>query len=96
VAVVAFALLAALAFGMLPLSLRVGLRRTTAELTPTERQIARLASGGATNREIAQAAFVSQKTVEANLARVYRKLGIHSRAELGARMAAERVDSEQT
>jgi DNA-binding CsgD family transcriptional regulator len=75
---------------------RVGLRRTTAELTPTERQIARLASGGSTNREIAQAAFVSQKTVEANLARVYRKLGIHSRAELGARMAAERVDSEQT
>ena len=75
---------------------RVGLHRTTGELTPTERQIARLASGGSTNREIAQAAFVSQKTVEANLARVYRKLGIHSRAELGARMAAERVDSEQT
>lgn len=75
---------------------RVGLRRTTGELTPTELQIARLASGGSTNREIAQAAFVSQKTVEANLARVYRKLGIRSRAELGARMAAERVDSEQT
>jgi DNA-binding NarL/FixJ family response regulator len=75
---------------------RVGLRRTTSELTPTERQIAQLASGGSTNREIAQAAFVSQKTVEANLARVYRKLGIHSRAELGARMAVERVDSEQT
>jgi DNA-binding NarL/FixJ family response regulator len=75
---------------------RVGLHRTTGELTPTERQIAQLASGGSTNREIAQAVFVSQKTVEANLARVYRKLGIHSRAELGARMAVERVDSEQT
>jgi DNA-binding CsgD family transcriptional regulator len=75
---------------------RVGLRRATAELTPTERQIAQLASAGSTNREIAQSVFVSQKTVEANLARVYRKLGIHSRAELGARMAAERVDSEQT
>jgi DNA-binding CsgD family transcriptional regulator len=70
---------------------RVGLRRTASELTPTERRIAQLASGGSTNREIAQAAFVSQKTVEANLARVYRKLGIHSRAELGARMAVERV-----
>jgi len=35
---------------------------------------------------VAKAAFVSPKTVEANLARVYRKLGIHSRAELGTRM----------
>ncbi len=69
---------------------RVGLRRTTAELTPTELQIATLAAGGMTNREIAQVAFVSQKTVEANLARVYRKLGIRSRAELGARMGAGR------
>jgi DNA-binding CsgD family transcriptional regulator len=32
---------------------------------------------------------MSIKTVEANLARVYRKLGIHSRAELGARMAGD-------
>jgi DNA-binding CsgD family transcriptional regulator len=42
-----------------------------------------------TNREVASAAFMSPKTVEANLARVYRKLGIASRAELGARMADE-------
>jgi DNA-binding NarL/FixJ family response regulator len=35
---------------------------------------------------VAKAAFVSTKTVEANLARVYRKLGIRSRAELGARI----------
>ena len=41
-----------------------------------------------TNRQVAEAAFVSPKTVEANLARVYQKLGIRSRAELGARMAA--------
>jgi DNA-binding CsgD family transcriptional regulator len=41
-----------------------------------------------TNREVADAAFVSPKTVEANLARVYQKLGIRSRAELGARMSA--------
>ena len=40
-----------------------------------------------TNRQVAEQAFVSPKTVEANLARVYRKLGIRSRAELGARMA---------
>ena len=41
-----------------------------------------------TNRQVAERAFVSPKTVEATLARVYRKLDIRSRAELGARMAA--------
>ena len=44
-----------------------------------------------TNREVAQAAFVSPKTVEANLARVYRKLGIRSRAELGAAMGSRQT-----
>lgn len=66
---------------------RVGLRhRSRDELTDSERRVAQLAASGLTNREVAQAAFVSPKTVEANLARVYRKLGIRSRAELGARM----------
>jgi len=41
-----------------------------------------------TNRSIAERAFLSPKTVEANLARVYEKLGIRSRAELGRVMAA--------
>jgi DNA-binding NarL/FixJ family response regulator len=45
-----------------------------------------------TNRQIAGALFISPKTVEANLARVYRKLGIASRAELGRRIA----EREQT
>ncbi|HUQ22615.1 MAG TPA: AAA family ATPase, partial [Gaiellaceae bacterium] len=68
---------------------RVGLRRGDPyELTETERRVAELAASGMTNREVAQAAFVSPKTVEANLARVYRKLGIRSRAELGASMSA--------
>jgi DNA-binding CsgD family transcriptional regulator len=39
---------------------------------------------------------MSPKTVQANLARVYRKLGISSRAELGARMANERAPDTQT
>jgi DNA-binding CsgD family transcriptional regulator len=69
---------------------RLGLRhRGPDELTETERHIAELAATGMTNREVADAAFVSPKTVEANLARVYRKLAIRSRAELGARMAAQ-------
>ena len=66
---------------------RVGLRRgSSQELTPTEETVASLAATGLTNREIAERIFVSPKTVEANLGRVYRKLGIHSRAELGAVM----------
>lgn len=39
-----------------------------------------------TNRSVAAALFISPKTVEVNLMRIYRKLGIHSRAELGERM----------
>lgn len=68
---------------------RVGLRRSPDELTATERRVAELAAEGLTNREVASKAFMSPKTVQANLTRVYRKLGIHSRAELGARMADE-------
>ena len=75
---------------------RVGLRRAPAELTATERRVAELAAAGLTNREVAARAFMSPKTVEANLARVYRKLEIHSRAELGARLAsAESTPVEQ-
>jgi DNA-binding NarL/FixJ family response regulator len=62
-------------------------RPVTATLTASERRVAELAAAGLTNREIAKAAFMSNKTVEAHLARAYRKLGIRSRAELGARMA---------
>jgi DNA-binding NarL/FixJ family response regulator len=55
-------------------------------LTETERRVAELAAAGLTNKEAAQQLFLAVKTVEANLARAYRKLGITSRAELGARM----------
>jgi DNA-binding CsgD family transcriptional regulator len=66
---------------------RLGLRhRASEELTESEQRVAELAAAGLTNRAVASAAFMSPKTVEANLARVYRKLGIRSRAELGARM----------
>jgi DNA-binding CsgD family transcriptional regulator len=47
--------------------------------------VAELAASGMTNREVAAALFISPKTVEHNLSRVYRKLGIRSRAELGQR-----------
>ena len=73
---------------------RIGLRhRAPHQLTETERRIAELAATGMTNREVAAASFVSPKTVEANLARVYRKLGIRSRAELGARLSTTSGDA---
>jgi DNA-binding CsgD family transcriptional regulator len=56
------------------------------ELTETEHQIAHLAAEGRTNREVAETLFVSQKTVEANLSRAYRKLGISSRRQLAERL----------
>lgn len=62
---------------------RVGLRpRAPETLTESERRVAELASEGLRNKEIAERAFLSPKTVEAVLGRVYRKLGIRSRAEL--------------
>jgi DNA-binding CsgD family transcriptional regulator len=54
------------------------------DLTDSEKLVADLAACGLTNRQVAAQLFMSPKTVEANLARVYRKLGIRSRAELGA------------
>jgi DNA-binding CsgD family transcriptional regulator len=61
---------------------RVATRKAARGLTATEEQIARLAAEGLTNRRIAERSFVSVHTVEANLGRVYRKLGISSRAQL--------------
>jgi DNA-binding CsgD family transcriptional regulator len=73
---------------------RIGLRRAPQDLTVTERRVAELAARGMTNREVAAALFISPKTVEANLARAYGKLGINSRAELGAR--AKEIGSAQS
>lgn len=68
---------------------RLGRRRGAGtSLTPGEREVALLAAGGMTNQQVAATLFISPKTVEANLGRVYAKLGIHSRAELGRVMAA--------
>lgn len=73
---------------------RIPERRSGTELTPTEERIARLAAAGLTNREIADRAFLSPKTVEVNLTRVYRKLGVRSRAALAGRFAGGGPENE--
>ena len=56
-------------------------------LTPTEQQIAELVASGLSNTEVARTLFVSVRTVESNLTRVYRKLGIRSRGALARTLA---------
>ena len=63
-----------------------GRRGHAARLTATERTICELACSGMRNHEIAAQLFLSDKTVEANLSRSYRKLGVRSRTELAAAM----------
>jgi DNA-binding CsgD family transcriptional regulator/exonuclease VII small subunit len=69
---------------------RIGGRAAAAhELTPTEQQVADLIASGLSYRETADALFISPKTVQWNLSKIYRKLGIRSRSELPVRLAAE-------
>lgn len=52
-------------------------------LTASERRVAELVASGLTNKDVAAALYISPKTVEHNLGRVYRKLGVRNRTELG-------------
>ena len=65
---------------------RLGARRVpgSTELTPTERQVVELVVAGRSNADIAATLVVSVRTVESNLTRSYRKLGVKSRTELAA------------
>ncbi len=58
---------------------------TSGRLSPTESEIVNLVRVGRTNREVADALHLSPKTVEWNLTRIYRKLGVRSRTELATR-----------
>jgi DNA-binding CsgD family transcriptional regulator len=58
-------------------------------LTASERRVAGFAADGLSNKDIAQALFVTTKTVEVHLSNVYRKLGIGSRSELPQALGGE-------
>jgi DNA-binding CsgD family transcriptional regulator len=60
-----------------------------AALSPREREVATLVASGVRNRDVAAALFVSEKTVESHLARIYDKLGVRSRAALATIVAGE-------
>ena len=61
-------------------------------LTPTEQRVARLATSGLSNPDIARALFITRKTVEMHLGNTYRKLQINSRHQLRAVLNPELPD----
>jgi DNA-binding CsgD family transcriptional regulator len=71
---------------------RTGHRGEGASLSPTEHQVAQLVAAGRTNREVAEALFMSPHTVEAHLTRIYRSLGIRGRTDLVRVIAARSPD----
>lgn len=71
---------------------RVGQYPTSTVLTETERRVAELVASGASNQETAAQLFMSVKTVEANLTRVYRKLAVRSRTELANHLSTTREE----
>ena len=79
---------------------RVGLRRAarTGGLTPAQTRVAQFVVSGLTNREIAAMLYMSTRTVETHLTKIYRELGIRSRAQLAGAMAqrAEVTAAETT
>ena len=70
---------------------RIGGRAPAADrLTPAEQRVAALVAEGRSTKEVAATLFVSPKTVEGHLSRIYTKLGIHSRAALARAVSAAR------
>ncbi|NBH11567.1 helix-turn-helix transcriptional regulator, partial [Amycolatopsis sp. SID8362] len=67
----------------------VHLARSDSTLTPQEEAVTRLVARGLSNKEVAAELFLSSKTVQYHLTRVYAKLGVRSRTELAAHYGAE-------
>ncbi|HEX7311677.1 MAG TPA: AAA family ATPase [Gaiellaceae bacterium] len=69
---------------------RIGGRTRTEGLTPAESRVAKLVAEGRTNREVAAALFLGERTVESHLSHVYAKLGVRSRTELARALSPAR------
>jgi DNA-binding CsgD family transcriptional regulator len=65
---------------------RIGGRTQEEGLTPAENRVAALVAEGRTNREVAAALFLGERTVASHLTHIYAKLGLRSRTELARRM----------
>jgi DNA-binding CsgD family transcriptional regulator len=65
---------------------RIGGRTREEGLTPAERRVALLVAEGRTNREVAAALFLTERTVASHLSHVYAKLGVRSRTELARQL----------
>ncbi|TMM30265.1 MAG: helix-turn-helix transcriptional regulator, partial [Actinobacteria bacterium] len=72
---------------------RIGGRTRAKGLTAAERRVAALVAEGRTNREVAAALFLGERTVETHLSHVYAKLGVRSRAELARTFRADEQSS---
>jgi DNA-binding CsgD family transcriptional regulator len=72
---------------------QLGGRRRLEGLSPSERRVAELVAQGRTNREIAAALFLGERTVVSHLTHIYGKLGLRSRTELAQRWAREAAAS---
>jgi DNA-binding CsgD family transcriptional regulator len=68
---------------------RVSGRKRAEGLTPAERRVAALVAEGRTNREVATALFLGERTVASHLTHIYTKLGVRSRTELARRLRAD-------
>ena len=64
-------------------------------LTPAQLKVAALVAEGLTSAEIGRRLFISRRTVEGHLARIYTALGVHSRVELAVKIASVGKDREQ-
>jgi DNA-binding CsgD family transcriptional regulator len=70
---------------VIPPDVRIATSPTLPELTPREREVHRLLVAGLTNREIAEALFLSEKTVKVHVRHIYDKLGVRSRMRVALR-----------
>jgi DNA-binding NarL/FixJ family response regulator len=66
-----------------------GKTRQSTELTATERRVAEAVASGLSNKQAAALLFVSVRAIEANLTRIYAKLGVNSRTQLAARLKGQ-------